>query len=72
MDKNLERTIENVRALAGSALGTLQALDDELRAFVSILGADRDGGKPSEARRKAKENSNGRHEQIRKRELHQG
>jgi hypothetical protein len=71
MDKNLERTIENMHALASSTLGTLQALDDELRAFVSILGADRDG-KPSKARRKAKEKSNGRHEQIRKFKLHQG
>jgi DNA-binding transcriptional regulator YdaS (Cro superfamily) len=38
--------------------------------FVSIFGADR-GDKPSKARCKAKEKSNG-YEQIRKFELHQG
>jgi hypothetical protein len=43
MEKNLKCNIENMRALASSALGTLQALDDQLKAFVSILSADRDG-----------------------------
>jgi hypothetical protein len=39
MDKDLERHIKNMRALAGSALGTLQALDDELKAVIKA--ADR-------------------------------
>jgi Bacterial toxin YdaS len=41
MDKDLELHIENVRALAGSALGTLQAMDDELKAVIKAAGGIR-------------------------------
>ena len=41
MDKSLKCNIENMHALAGSALGTLRAMDDELKAAIEAAGGIR-------------------------------